>query len=431
MCGLFGGASSILIASEIGTVLDLGLLSQFRGVNATGMAVLSKNDGKLQYSVRKRPEPAGFFLNTQDTHTWLEKQKDIVCISGHSRAATTGALSKTNAHPFHFKDIIGVHNGQMGAFDDKTPEEDGYEKKSDSYKFYEMLAEEGPKAALEKAHLNSGLCAYALIWFDLKELTMKCIRNKDRPLWFMPNSTETTHYWSSEWSMLNFIDKRTNTAYKPPFQIAEDTLYTWNIQSNKWKSEKYNIQRTRAIKGWTDNRSSRSADSKWWDQQDELWAGYEMGEFPESDPSTIVGPRRVMSNKEKKKLEARRQKALVAELDKREKASNVILLNPPAKQDFVSDILNVDFLTAKDDDYWYVGYNGQQYDITSARKLVERANSCSFCPTVANVNTKVWWRNPRDYICDKCYRSGLLSELDDRHKYHIAKLTLRKTALAF
>lgn len=451
MCGLFGGASQLLIDNEVSAVFDLGLLSQFRGSNSTGLAVISRNEkGGYTYGIRKRTEPSGFYLNTRETHEWVNKQTNPVIMLGHTRAATTGALTKTNAHPFHFGDIVGVHNGQMGAYNDPNEEKDGYEKKSDSYRFYEAMAKDGLKPALERAHLDSTLCAYALMWINIADLTLNVVRNKERPLWFVDNTTGNTTYWASEKEMLDFMARRSNTpSVKTPFQIAEDTLYTWSLYERKWTHEKLEIQRHRAYKGHNFRGSGGAhAGKEWWDSRAKSiydWEDGDFGEYPENDPSKfdghVMGPVRKISKAEKRKLDKARAAAVAAETERRNKqvASNVILLPNAATKpgfndndsssDASSDLISIAFLTADDKDYWYVAYGNQNYDIPSATKLLNRAGSCLFCTTKANVNTPIYWKNPRDFLCKKCFKSGVLGELDDKHKYQAARLVLRNKAL--
>ena len=110
MCGLWGAASSFLSVDEMYNVGMLGYLNYFRGKDATGMAIADYADEGINYSFIKSIKPSHAFLNDEVVHKWFKNQSAPTAMIGHTRAATFGDLGKANAHPFHFKDIIGAHN---------------------------------------------------------------------------------------------------------------------------------------------------------------------------------------------------------------------------------------------------------------------------------------------------------------------------------
>lgn len=437
MCGLFGSVSSFLTKEELQFTNGLGLLSSFRGVDSTGLAVLSKDNKKYVYGIRKRVEPSGFFLNTQSTADWMDSHKSPMLVMGHCRAATLGSITQDNAHPFHINDIIGVHNGTIANFADNNEKTEA--RKTDSQLFYEMLAAEGLEAALEKAYKDNKPCAYAFVWLDLKRLTLNVIRNDQRSLWFMPNSNATTHYWASEQNFLAFMRNRSNSNFRDPFSVEQDVLHTLSLYTNKWVSEKVNIKKTRPFIPIVHNynhydhhgsgtRGLYASMDDWWDDQGEV--------------GTVISPKKALSKNEQKRLKKARAEAIARELSK--SSNNVVVLDtnkkikdlkdikwPKPDAPANSDLISIAFLTEDDKDYLYIGFNQTKYEIKGAKSMLDANAGCFSCTNKADVNTKIFWKNHTDYLCNQCFKSGLIKELEGPayHDYQPARLVLKKLDL--
>lgn len=229
MCGLWGGTSNVLVSSEKENIMFLGVLSQFRGMDSTGIAVLRNKEkkNKIGYSIRKAVVDSTAFINSKETFE-IVKQDAVFTIMGHCRAATKGALIERNAHPIEEGGLVGCHNGTIGHFyDDKKPEH------SDSRELIRRIDTKGLPAALKDA----GSGHFAITYASRRDKTLNFIRNEYRPLWFMYNDSETTLYWASEYWMLNALAvKEGFSLFKRPFLLKEGSHFKINFGRVKGES---------------------------------------------------------------------------------------------------------------------------------------------------------------------------------------------------
>ncbi len=72
------------------------------------------------YAKEISPEPALF---TSVHPAWNDRNLNYLaskikthCVFAHVRAATEGIVSEANCHPFHFKNLLFMHNGGIGGF---------------------------------------------------------------------------------------------------------------------------------------------------------------------------------------------------------------------------------------------------------------------------------------------------------------------------
>ena len=101
---------------------------------------------------------------------------------GHNRAATKGAVTAHNAHPFKEENIVLVHNGTIFNKDDLDKDVE-----VDSHAITKALAKADAKDALNSIH-----GPFALVWFDTKLKTLNLARNNDRPLFLI----EYANHWT-------------------------------------------------------------------------------------------------------------------------------------------------------------------------------------------------------------------------------------------
>lgn len=105
MCGLFGWQlapdaakyGSIEILAAI-----LAMRNESRGDESWGIA---SRDALTQWSITKN---VGSIVRTCNIREAINYH-----VIGHTRKATTGAITPRNAHPFMYKGIIGAHNGYI------------------------------------------------------------------------------------------------------------------------------------------------------------------------------------------------------------------------------------------------------------------------------------------------------------------------------
>ncbi|MBI1267788.1 MAG: hypothetical protein GC193_10210 [Cryomorphaceae bacterium] len=192
MCGLLAFSSQSQISPSI--LSTLFALNESRGTDSAGFFAetisqyphISKALGPFSKSLALsfNPPPTNLFI-------------------GHTRAASVGNVSIENAHPFHFGDVIGAHNGTISNFKNLI---DHYALLNNAVFNHENLNIDSKVifAALNEFDdyriLTDIEGAAALIWRDKRnELPyLNVWRNVERPLHygFMPNTPDM--YISSE-----------------------------------------------------------------------------------------------------------------------------------------------------------------------------------------------------------------------------------------
>lgn len=225
MCGLFGVMSDRVSHGELDRLQVLGILSQIRGLDSTGIACISKpsfTSGKINVDMHKNTlDATGFFLS-EGGQKILKKPTIPLAYIGHCRAATAGHVTVANAHPFIIDNkIVGTHNGTINELRPKHHEQD---RRTDSLELYERISKKGLTEALADAGLGA---AFALVWYNTTARHICMIRNKDRPLFLMRMTGSKTIYYASEKRMLEFI------ANGDPHEITHletDILYSFDVE---------------------------------------------------------------------------------------------------------------------------------------------------------------------------------------------------------
>jgi len=110
MCGIFGRIGE---SDKIQKLQMLAVCNQDRGSDSFGVYV------------KKRQKKEGFIMkDTGGIITAIAKNyikpdwwKSSIFL-GHTRAASKGTISRPNAHPFRYGNIVGAHNGCISNFDE-------------------------------------------------------------------------------------------------------------------------------------------------------------------------------------------------------------------------------------------------------------------------------------------------------------------------
>jgi hypothetical protein len=150
-------------------------------------------------------------------------QRDgLFVIIGHTRFTTNGATNLHNAHPMEIKQLIGAHNGVIPNLAAKNDEQ---ETNSDTRNLYNIIANEGLKEAVDRAHGS-----LALTFLDKSQRTFNMYRNWARDLYYVKNPLGTKYYWASEKGMLELMLERERLDHwADPVLIPEYELMTWRI----------------------------------------------------------------------------------------------------------------------------------------------------------------------------------------------------------
>ncbi len=197
MCGIVGliaKTSSGFHTGDDDIFTQMLQMDSVRGMDSTGVFGVN-SEGKID-------------LIKANTHGWLFTQckqyhdfnkqiyQSYKFVVGHNRAATRGAVTASNAHPFKEDHIVLVHNGTIFNKDSLAKDTE-----VDSHAICKALAKADAKTALKQ--ING---AFALVWYDQKYKTLNLARNSERPLYVL----EYDHYYcvSSEVGLPYWLNSR-------------------------------------------------------------------------------------------------------------------------------------------------------------------------------------------------------------------------------
>lgn len=217
MCGIVA-AAGLLTAEEEKIFKFLLILDTVRGEDSTGIAGVSVN-GDVIVS-KAVGTPYDLFPLKLTERIFMAQNRLLI---GHNRYATQGGVTKKNAHPFEFDNVVGVHNGTLKA---------RYGLKHNNYavdseQLYANIDEDGEKVVIPKVE-----GAYALVWYDKENEQLKVIRNKERPLHYAFSACGKKVFFASEAWMLGVALNRNNYKHRPIQEIQEDQLYTFDVGVN-------------------------------------------------------------------------------------------------------------------------------------------------------------------------------------------------------
>jgi hypothetical protein len=215
VCGIVGAIGTLKVEDEK-AFTQLLTINALRGVDSTGVFTINTAE---TVSVAKQVGNPYELMSMKVFDKALQGMQRVMV--GHNRYATQGAVSKRNAHPFEFENLIGVHNGTLR---NKWQLKDAKDFSVDSENLYHVISEEGLTSAL--SNLDG---AWALVWWDKVLDKLHILRNKERPLYYVETESKNVYFASEGW-MLEGVLSRNNIKIKaPPMLFDEDYLHTFNI----------------------------------------------------------------------------------------------------------------------------------------------------------------------------------------------------------
>jgi hypothetical protein len=241
MCGIVGAIGNIN-QKELKAFRDLLLFDVVRGQDSTGVVHVPLGYADKEVTVKK---DVGHPLNLWDPMYNFSRDdifndrgvitKPARALIGHNRAATLGAVTINNAHPFNFGSVYGVHNGSLWSTYGLEGDHD-----VDSKCIYETIAKHGIDETWKEIR-----GAAALVWWDEDTERLCMIRNDERPLFTITNAEENCMFFASEEWMLNValsrngiaVDKKGSNSLKRPEALPIHTLREFSATSINFKME--------------------------------------------------------------------------------------------------------------------------------------------------------------------------------------------------
>ncbi len=196
-----------------------------RGSHSIGVASATLG-GELSY--HKRAMLPSDFFQLKETNKVLDNLSNV-CLIGHNRYATVGAVNNNTAHPFECGDLLGVHNGTLKMRSNLLDYKD---YSVDSENLYHDMNTNGVDETFQR--LNGSVNnAWSLAWLDKGNGTFNLLRNDERPMCYCLSEDGKTLFYASEWWMLEGALWRNGLKHQTVYITNVDELYTFHLPKVK------------------------------------------------------------------------------------------------------------------------------------------------------------------------------------------------------
>lgn len=168
----------------------------------------------------------------------------VKALVGHNRHATKGKVTANNAHPFEHGPISLVHNGTLTF---PMPQHSTmFDTDSESIAYNLSLIP--PEEAGQFISTLNG--AFTLVWYDKRDSSWNLIRNEERPLTLMQNTTGTVLYLSSEAGILYAAATKESMEVEPKthiFNLPVGQLWKYTVAEGKLQRGVQNVELKKSL----------------------------------------------------------------------------------------------------------------------------------------------------------------------------------------
>ena len=230
MCGHVGIAETIF-KPEKEAFYYLLHLDYLRGVHSTGIGVIRTKTNYLEHREEVYKAVGGPWELYKAYPEVFEKgviKHFPNILIGHNRHATQGEIDKESAHPFHFENIIGAHNGTV--FRTSLKEFHDYDKYDiDSQMIFSQINHDPD---IQKVW-DAADGALALVWWDNRDNCLHFVRNKDRTLCYSFDEKRENIVWASESWMITAACSKAGLKMEQAKLFKENVHYTLDVSQKK------------------------------------------------------------------------------------------------------------------------------------------------------------------------------------------------------
>lgn len=216
MCGLFGYMVGSKRNGNADDFMSQGFVaSSLRGMDSSGLAQVSMAGKSPTYKYQKLPVAGTHFVTDKYARSLLLKSPTVGTLSmGHTRAATSGTIGISEAHPFFVeeeaangavRELVGCHNGTLTNWDSK-PNARHYTV--DSEWALNRIFDAGMDAFKEFTG------AFCFVWWDSKEATTLNVALNDQRDLYVAFTEDDGLAYASEGGMLYWLLERNRVKLK-------------------------------------------------------------------------------------------------------------------------------------------------------------------------------------------------------------------------